>query len=57
MQDHGLFKKYTMQGFLDEFDIIECFEQPGARLRIGEVTKRQVALYEQFGISDPTSLQ
>jgi transposase len=57
MQDHDLFKKYTMHGLLDEFDIIECFEQPGAQIRIGEVTKRQAALYEKMGISLPTSLQ
>lgn len=57
MQDNDLFKKYTMQGLFDEFDIIECFEQPGAQLRIGEVTKRQMALYETIGISPPTSLQ
>lgn len=57
MQDNDLFKKYTMQGLLDEFDIIECFEQPGAQLRIGEITKRQMALYEKIGISPPTSLQ
>jgi transposase len=57
MQDQDLFKKYTMQDLLDEFDIIECFEQPGAQIRIGEVTKRQSALYEKIGISPPTSLQ
>jgi len=57
MQDNDLFKKYTIQGLLDEFDIIECFEQPGAQIRIGEITKRQMALYETIGISPPTSLQ
>ena len=39
MQKKNLFKKYTMQELLDEFDIIECFEQPGLKLRVGEVTK------------------
>ena len=24
-----LFGKYTLQGLLDELDIIECFKQPG----------------------------
>jgi transposase len=57
MQDQDLFKKYTMQGLLDELDIIECFEQPGAKIRAGEVTKRQAELYEKIGISSPTSLQ
>jgi transposase len=57
MQDHDLFKRFTMQGLLDEFDIIECFEQPGAELRLGEVTKRQMALFETLGVPLPTSLQ
>ena len=57
MQDQDLFKKYMMQDLLDEFDIIECFEQPGAQIRIGEVTKRQAELYGKIGISPPTSLQ
>lgn len=56
MQDKDLFKKYTMQGLLDELDIIECFEQPGRELRIGEITKLQVELYEAMEISLPTSL-
>lgn len=57
MQDQDLFKKYTMQQFLDQFDIIECFEQPGAQIRIGEVTKYQSVLFEKMDISPPTSLQ
>jgi len=56
MQDKNLFKKYTMQELLDEFDIIECFEQPGRELRVGEVTKRQIELYEEMEIEPPTSL-
>ncbi|WP_222622735.1 hypothetical protein [Paenibacillus sp. PAMC21692] len=35
MQDSGLFKTYTMQGIL--VDVIECFEAPGQKLRIGEL--------------------
>lgn len=56
MQDKNLFKKYTMHELLDEFDIIECFEQPGHDLRVGEVTKRQIELYEVMEIVPPTSL-
>ncbi|MDD4257708.1 MAG: hypothetical protein PHG38_07675, partial [Bacteroidales bacterium] len=29
MQDKNLFKKYTLQGLLDELDVIECFMTPG----------------------------
>lgn len=57
MQEKDLYKKYTMQELLDEFDIIECFEQPGHGLRVGEVTKRQSGLYDAMGIAPPTSLQ
>ena len=45
-----------MQELLDEFDIIECFEQPGLELQVGEMTKRQMGLYETLGIKPPASL-
>jgi len=35
-----LFKSYTTQELLDELDIIECFEQPERKRRIGEMTKK-----------------
>lgn len=56
MQDNNLFKNYTMQGLIDEFDVIECFEQPGRSLRLGEITKRQMEFYEMMGIALPTLL-
>ena len=56
MQDKNLFKRHTMQGLLDEFDVIECFKQPGRELRLGEITKRQIELYEQMEILSPTLL-
>ena len=57
MQNNDLFKKYTIQSLLDELDIIECFEYTGKKLRTGEITKRQIELYEKIGISPPSSLQ
>jgi transposase len=54
MQEKELFKKYTMQGLLDQFDVIECFEQPGRRPRIGEMTKKQLELYEALGVTPPS---
>jgi hypothetical protein len=56
MQDNNLFKRYTMQELFDEFDIIECFEQPGRNLRLGEVTKIQIELYKTMDIAFPASL-
>ncbi|NOR26820.1 MAG: transposase, partial [Desulforhopalus sp.] len=57
MQEHNMFKKYTMHKVMDELDIIECFEVPGQRLQVGEITRRQKELYSQLGITPPTSLQ
>jgi transposase len=57
MQEAELFKDYTLQEVLDDFDIIECFEVPGKQLQVGETTMRQVELYTKLGIKPPTSLQ
>jgi len=45
-----------MQELLDELDIIDCFEQPGNKIRIGEITKKQEELYHKFGVKPPTTL-
>jgi transposase len=57
MQENKLFKDYTMQDVLDEFDTIECFEVPGQQLQVGETTKRQLELYNKLGVTAPASLQ
>jgi transposase len=57
MQDKDLFRKYTMQEFFDELDVIECFEQQGKAIRISEMTKKQAELYEVIDIVPPKSLQ
>jgi transposase len=54
MSDNNLFKQYTMQEFLDELDVIERYEQPGRKPRIGEMTKKQMGLYEYLGVEVPT---
>jgi transposase len=54
MSDKDLFKNYTTQELLDELDIIETFEQPGRKRRIGEMTKKQMSLYECFGVDIPS---
>lgn len=56
MSEKGLYQSYTMQGLLDELDIIESFEQPGSALRVGEVTKKQAELYRALGVEPPTTL-
>ena len=54
MSDNDLFRNYTMQELLDQLDLIERFEQPGRKARIGEMTKRQQSLYGYFGVEPPT---
>ena len=56
MQKNNLFGKYTLQGLLDQFDVIECFCRPGKNLRLGEITKKQQKLYEILGVVPPSSL-
>jgi transposase len=50
MDSEGLFKRYSLQGALDELDIIEQFAQPGRSPATGEVTKKQRMLYEALGV-------
>jgi hypothetical protein len=42
-----------MHELLDELDVIECFEEPGKRLRIGEMTKKQSGLYQKLEVTVP----
>jgi len=56
MQMNNLFGKYTLQGLLDQFDVIECFGRPGKDLRLGEITKKQRELYNILGVVPPSSL-
>ena len=54
MQDTELFKKFTMRELLDELEIIECFEAPGYKLEVGEMTKRQQELFKKIGVVPPS---
>ena len=53
MHESGLFKDYTVQTLLDKLDIIECFENPGFDLRVGEVLKKQRLIYEALNTTPP----
>lgn len=50
MDREDLYKNYTLQGLLDELDVIEKFTQPGKDAIIGEVTKKQQALFQKLGV-------
>lgn len=55
MKETDLYKKYTLQQLLDKLDVIECFEDAGHSLRIGEILKKQVEIYETLGVEVPIS--
>ncbi|MHC1630654.1 MAG: IS1634 family transposase, partial [Methanoculleaceae archaeon] len=56
MQVKGLLKNYTLPSLLDKLDLIECFEQPGKALRVGEMLDAQKQLYRDLGVDPPASL-
>ncbi len=56
MKENDLYKQYSMHQLLDKLDVIECFEEPGHSLRIGELLREQCELYEIMGIDPPSSL-
>lgn len=56
MHTKDLFKKYTMYELFDNLDVIECFEQKGRSIRVSEMTKEQIDLFNALEIVPPTSL-
>lgn len=54
MLDAKLFNDWTMQGLIDELDVIELFEAPNKGRILGEITKKQEALYDSLGIEPPS---
>lgn len=54
MSENDLHKNYTTQELLDELDVIERYEQPGKKHRLGEMTKKQAALYTALGVTPPS---
>ena len=56
MQITDLLKKYTLPSLLDKLSVIECFEQPGRVLKVGEMLDEQKRLYHELGVRPPGSL-
>ena len=54
MQNAMLFDRWTLQGVLDELDLIELFQAPEAGKVIGEVTKKQKELFQSLAITPPS---
>jgi transposase len=56
MRETKLYNKYSFHQLLDKLDVIECFEEPGRRIRIGELLNAQIDIYEKLGVVLPASL-
>jgi len=55
MKEANLYRTYSMQQLLDRLDVLECFEDEGHKLRIGEFMNKQADIYEALGVALPTS--
>jgi transposase len=53
MSDNNLYKDYTLQELLDELDVIERFDKPGRKPKVGEITQKQKDLYACLGVDSP----
>ena len=53
MGDKNLFKRYTLQGLLDEVDMIECYTEPGKSLFVGEILQKQRQIYKDMDVLAP----
>ena len=56
MQETDLLMDYSTDTLLDKLDVIECFMEPGRRLRVGELLEKQKDIYVKLGIKPPSSL-
>ena len=56
MQDAHLYKDFTMASLLDKLDVIECFEYPGRKMRVGEILDYQRDLYLALNVEPLISL-
>lgn len=53
MQIKNLYKKYTFQTLLDKIDLIEYFEYPNTKPRVGEVLEKQKEIYKAMEVDIP----
>ncbi len=53
MQIKDLYKKYTLISLLDKIDVIEYFEYPNTKSRVGEILEKQKEIYEAMEIDVP----
>ena len=53
MQNQSLYREYTLDQVLDKLDIIECFEYPGKKMRVGEILEKQRDLFVALDVQPP----
>ena len=53
MQVKNLYKQYTLQTLLDKVDVIEYFEYPNTKPRVGEILEKQKDIFEAMGVDVP----
>ncbi len=56
MSEKNLFRQFTIQGLLDEVDLIECYSQPGKALTVGEVLQKQRQLFKDMDVLPPDAV-
>lgn len=56
MSEKNLFRQYTIQGLLDEVDLIECYTEPGKSLIVGEVLQKQRQLFKDMDVLPPDTV-
>ena len=54
MQINNLYKTYTLNTLLDTIDIIEYFEYPNTKPRVGEILEKQKKIYKAMGVEIPS---
>lgn len=55
MKQTDLYKDLTLNQLLDKLDVIECFEDNGHSLRVGELLDKQKEIYNALSVKIPTS--
>jgi hypothetical protein len=55
MLNEHLYTKYTMNELLDELEIIERFDHEGYAPQLGEITEKQLGLFDKLGFDPPKS--
>ena len=56
MCEKNHFRHFTIQGLLDEIDLVECYTEPGKSLTVGEVLQKQRQLFKDMDVLPPDTV-